>query len=471
MKRVLILIFLSFSIKAYCQNYIDKIIITKNTYTVAMNESESLYKSEDITITSKKEITEILEKIEKVDSKDSLLSKYKIDTTFIKNNPDKILKLYSNKYRFDWNSKQKEFIFKELSNLNNLKKELDTYFNKGCCYSMHNSSRYEFVVKFYQSSILTNQLKSRKYVRGYKFPWSDEKGNLYFDYEIDKVIEKILNEPSTKIAPKKGRDLLRYLVNEIVDRNVQQLYKLSAHTYENEINELKKEFEVISSEQVYGYGRYIGTESKKVIKTKLHSKKMLPNVTLQFLASADQSIYPKDSLFANYETIINRVQNISFIKSYLSKHPDSKIDVYFFNDKPINGHNIENINKSPAEWKRHDEYVESLKNYEKGNIKPSFNLKEAIRNSERNHCGCNFRFESRFIEKGIFFEFFDEEDNSTIWILLPDNTLLLYIMDDERALDFKFTEFEETFGIKFPCKLFDSNGIEVNKAKVSKQKF
>jgi hypothetical protein len=463
MRKLIILFFLSFSITANCQNYIDKIIITKNVYTARYNKSDSLYKSENKTITNKKAIFKILEKFKKVDSKNYLLSKYKIDTTFIKNNPDEILKLYSNKLEFDWNSKQKEFIFKELCNLNNYKKELDEYLDNGCCYTMHNFYKNEYVINFYKNSNLTNQLKSRKYVWGYKFPWSDNKGNLYFDYEIDKIIEKIFNEQSKITAPKKGEDLLKYLINEIIDNNAHHLYKLSPFTYENEINELKKEFEVISFEQIYAYGRYIGLEKNKVIKTTLHNEKMLPNVNLQFLASVDKSIYSKDTLNASYETIINRIQNINFIKNYLSKNSNSRIDVYFFNNKPINNYNIESINKNPTDWKKQDEYIESLKWYEKNNIKPSFNLKEAIKTSERNNCGCNFRFEKSFIEKGVFFEFFDEEDNSTIWILLPDNTVLLYIMDNEKALDLKLTEFEESYGIKFPCKLFNSDGIEIKK--------
>ncbi len=463
MRKLIILFFLSFSITANCQNYIDKVIITKNLYTARYNKSDSLYKSENKTITSKKAIFKIIEELKNIDSKNYLLSKYKIDTTFIKNNLEEILKLYSNKLEFDWNYKQKEFIFSELGNINNYKKELDEYLNNGCCYTMHNFYKNEYVINFYKNSNLTNQLKSRKYVWGYKFPWSDNNGNLYFDYEIDKIIEKAFNEKSKITAPKTGDDLLKYLVNKIINNNAQNLYKLSPYTYENEINKLKKEFNIISFEEIYGYGRYIGLEKSKVIKITLHNEKMLPNINLQFLASVDKSIYPKDSLLSDYERVINRIQNIKFIKNYITQNSDSKIDVYFFNNKPINKYNIESINTNPTEWKKQDEYVESLKWYEKNNIKPTFDIKEAIKTSERNNCGCNYRFEKSFIEKGMFFEFFDENDNSTIWILLPDNNALLYIMDNQKALDLNLNEFEESYGIKFPCKLFNSDGIEIKK--------
>ena len=33
----------------------------------------------------------------------------------------------------------------------------------------------------------------------------------------------------------------------------------------------------------------------------------------------------------------------------------------------------------------------------------------------------------------------------------------------QKALDLKLTEFEESYSIKFPCKLFNSDGIEIKK--------
>jgi DUF438 domain-containing protein len=47
-------------------------------------------------------------------SKD-LLSKFEIDTNYIKNNTEKLLELYSNEENIAWNTQQKEFIFKEKS--------------------------------------------------------------------------------------------------------------------------------------------------------------------------------------------------------------------------------------------------------------------------------------------------------------------------------------------------------------------
>lgn len=460
MRKLIFLIFLLFHISANCQNYADKIIISKNLFTRS-NTSDSLYKSEKKIITNKKVISKILEELKKGDNKDYLLSKYKIDTTYIKNNPEELLKLYSNKLEIDWNEKQKEFIFKELSNLNNYKKELDSYLDNGCCYTMHHFYKNEYIIDFYKNSNLTNQIKSRKYVWGYKLPWSDNKENLYFNYEIDKIIEKAFNEKSKTTSPKTGEVLLKYLVNKIIDNNSQKLYKLSPFTYENEIEELKKEFDIISSEEIDAYGRYIALEKNKTIKITLHNEKMLPNVNLQFLASVDKSIYTRDSLFANYEIVINRIQNINFIKEYLSKNTDSKIDIYFFNNKPINNYIIESVNKNSSEWKKQDDYIESLKWYEKNNIKPPFDLNESIKTSEKNYCGCNYRFEKNFIEQGIFFEFFNEFGDSSLWILLPDNKSIMYWMSGDKILNYNYSVIENQN--RNSCLLFNENGIIIKK--------
>ena len=462
MHKAIFLIFLSFYLSANCQISVDKIIVTKNLLTTRYNSLDSVYKSENKIVLNKKAISKILKELQ-IDKKDYLLSKYLLDTIYINKYPKKLLKLGLNKLEIDWNIKQKEFIFTELSNLNNYKKELDVYLDNGCCYTMHHFYKNEYIIDFYENSKLINQIKSRKYVWGYKFPYTDNKKNLFFNYKLDKVIEKLFFEKSKNNAPKKGKVLLKYLVNKIIENNSHDLYKLSPYTYQKEIDELKKDFNIISFEQMYAYGRYIALEKKKIIKITLHNSKMLPNVNLKFLASVDKSLYKKDSLLAKYEIIISRVQNIDFFKNYLLKNDNARIDIYFFNNKPINNYNIENINKNPTQWKKQDEYIKSLKWYEKNNIKPSFNLNEAIKISETNNCGCNYRFEKSFIEKGVFFEFFDEDGNSSIWILLPDNTILLYITDGERVLDLNFTGFKQSFGIKFPCKLFDSKGIELKK--------
>lgn len=460
MQKITTLIFLFFFISVNSQNSADKIIITKNFYSARYSSTDTLFKSENITITDKKIISKILKELT-VDNKYNLLSKFELDTIYIKNSPEELLKLYSNELEIDWNLKQKEFIFKELSNLKNYKFELYEYLDSGCCYTMHNFYKNEYIIDFYEKSELVNQIKSRKYVWGYKFPWRNKDENLFFNYELDKVIEKLFFEKSKNKSPIKGKVLLKYIVNKIIENNYQELYKLSSYTYHKEIDELKNDFNVISSEEIYGYGRYVALEKNKIIKTTLHNSKMPPNINLQFLATVNEKIYTKDSLLVNYEKVINKVQNINFINDYLVKNVDSKIDIYFFNDKPINSYIVQRVNKNPSEWKKHDEYIESLKWYEKNNIKPSFDLNESIKVSEKLHCGCNYRFEKNFIEKGIFFELFDEFGAASLWVLLPNNNIVVYWISGDELLNYNYSEIKSKN--ENPCIMFNQNGTIIDK--------
>jgi hypothetical protein len=193
---------------------------------------------------------------------------------------------------------------------------------------------------------------------------------------------------------------------------------------------------------------------------------MLENVNLVFLASkTGKTIYSRDSLKKDYKRYIERVQSINFITSYLNSHPDTRLDIYYFNNKGINDYNIENVNKNPTTWARHDKWVESLKWYEKNNIKPSLDIEQSIKTSQQNDCGCNYRFDKSYIEQAIFFEIRDGEGNSSIWFLLPDDKVLLYIMDSSRTLNFKRSDFNSTkeYGLIYPCALFDKNGNRVTK--------
>ena len=87
-------------------------------------------------------------------------------------------------------------------------------------------------------------------------------------------------------------------------------------------------------------------------------------------------------------------------------------------------------------------------------------LEKAIETSKFLDCGCNYRFKKDFVERAIFFEIKDDEKNSSIWFLLPDNSFLLYIMDNERVLGFNRNDLNlrEGNGLIFPCLLFSKEG-------------
>lgn len=476
--RLLITLLLFTSFSAVGQTLPDSIIITKNTYVNSFTESDNLYETQKISVLRKRnsyivngdrigksKITDFLSAINSPSNNNNSLTKYQIDTTWIKNTPSELLSYYKNGQEFAWNEKQKEFIFKELTNLDNYRKELKDYLSSGCCYTMHSSYKNEYIIQLFSNAKVTEEIKSRKFVWGYKMPWTNQSGDTLYNYDIETTLGRILKTKEKINSPLTGTNLVSYLVSKIIDNNMSTLYVLSAYSYLSEIEELKSDFEILSFNEVQGRGRYIWDEPA-TMRVRLKNKNMLDNVNLVFLASkTGKTIYSRDSLKKDYKRYVDRVQSINFIASYLKSHPDTRLDIYYFDNKGINDYNIESVNKNPKDWKLHDDYLKSLETSQKLGVKFSFDIDQAINTSQQVHCGCNYRFDKSYLEQAIFFEIRDDAGNSSIWFLLPDDKVLLYIMDSATTLNFKRSDFNDKkeYGLIYPCALFDMNGNRVTK--------
>ena len=462
----------------------DSIIVVSNLYIQNFNffdndndvDIDSLFRSESCTyiqnrgnficgnkIISQSKVKQLLSEIYNPNNELDLLTKFGIDTAWIKNNPQELLKLYSNRYKLSWNQQQKEYIFEKLTDLNSYKLILMRNLSNGGSYSMHHAYNQEYVIQFYYNGLISTQIKSRKYAWGYQMPWVTLQNDTIYNPNIEILLKPYTD--NNKIAkPLKGKKLLKYLTNELINDKAYSLYGLSAYSYLQEIEELKTDFTIISHEEVYGRGRYIWNEPK-TMKITLKNDIMLPNVYLQFLASAvGTTIYSRDSIKRDYKEIVNRIQSISFIVDFLKQNSGTKLDIYYFNNNTINEYNIDGVNKNPTEWKKQDDYIESFKWYERHNIKPSFDIDKAIKTSEKNHCGCNYRFDYDFIKKAIFFELSNNETKeNSVWFLLPDNRVLLYIMEGNKVLNYDYELFGESKGLQYPCVLFTLNGEIIEK--------
>jgi hypothetical protein len=367
-------------------------------------------------------------------------------------------KYYSGNEKIDWNPHQRKFIINLLKNPQIYLEELRDYLNKGCCYTMHHSYRYQYIIKFFHQDIPLDEIKSRKFIWGYTMPWVKNSGDTLLNYDIEKILGKIITTESKVEKPLEGSKLLKYFINNIIQTHMRALFKLSAYSFEEEIKELSSHFTILSSEEVFGRGRYIWNEPQ-TMKIVLKAPDMLDNVRLVFLASAENGVlYSRDSIKKDAQEYIDRVQSIPFINAYLKMNQDAILDIYYFNNKGINNYNIESVNKNAKTWQKHDNYVESLKWYEKNNLKPGFDIKEAIRNSKLNDCGCNYRFDNGYIEKAIFFEIIDKNKSNSIWFLLPDNKVLLYHIEGNKVLDYNELKFNEDVKLPFACLLFDADG-------------
>ena len=466
MRKILLIILILLGKNIYSQTLNSKIEITHNIYASGFDTDEYLYSTNKLEVKEKSNIKKLLSEINNNQTFDYIFENSQIDTLKIKNNPLELVQYYK-ELRIDWNNHQKEFISKKLRNVNTYKDYYKEYINNGCCVTMHQRYRDEFIIKIWENGILTSELKSRKSIGGFKIPWTNILNNTKnYNFNIEKIVLKEFGLHKKIRKPLRGKNLLKYLSNKIIDYNITEIYKLSAYTYYNEIKELETEFEIKYFGEVYGRGRYIWDEPQ-TFKIKLHNKKMLPNINLIFLASkTGKTIYSRDSIKNNYLEIVNRIQSIDFIVEYLKNNSESTLDIYFFNGKNINEYNIENVNGNPENWEKQDKYIESLKWYETSDIKPSFDINKAIKTSEKNYCGCNYRFKREFFEKSIFFEIRNKNKDSSVWFLLPDGRVLLYLMQGVKVLNYDYTAFGNKYsGMQYPCKIFDENGKIIERKK------
>jgi hypothetical protein len=469
---------LAFSFSISAQRSPDSVIIISNTHIHSFDKDyDTIYRTRQYklilshdsyflgdTEVSKEDIDELIREISKSTVGNSLLSTYNIDTNWIKINPTKLLDLRSGDEHFVWNGQQKKFIYEQLVIPSNYQKELRNYLSSGCCYTLHNSYANDFEVTLYNNGVISNQIKSRKFVWGFAMPWTNApKQDSFYNYNLESVIRNIIGNKNDITGPLTGRALLKYLVNQIIINNSSTLYILSAFSYQKEVEELNTDFTIISFDEASGRGRYLWDEPT-TIRVRLKNPSMSPNVNIVFFDSKKgSSLYSRDSLKKDYKNLIERIQSIKFIADYLNSQSESRLDILYFNNKGINEYHVNEINGSPKEWQIHDKYVESLKWSEKHIPNLSIDVPEAIKTSERLSCGCNFRFDRSFMEKGILFEVIGPNKNNSIWVLLPDNTVLLYLMDGETVLNFKRTEFGKERGMLYPCVLFDLYGKRIGK--------
>lgn len=454
MNRLIIFFLLIYQF-GFSQNIKKEVYLVHNLYASGFDNDEYLYSTDSIQIKNNRKTSDLLNAISNVQTVDNIFTNSKIDTLKILNNPLELIKKYK-RSKVDWNQEQQDFIEPKLQDLKNYKKYYLDYLNNGCCITMHQRYRDEYQIRIFENNLLVNEITSRKSIGGFKIPWTNSlTGTKNYNFEIENIILDLRKRPK----PLKGNKLQKYLANKIIDYNITKLYELSAYTYYKEIKELDTEFDIKYFGEVYGRGRYIWDEPQ-TFKIKLHNDKMLPNVNLIFMSSKQgKSIYSRDSIINNYQKALKRVQNIPFITDYLNKHTQSTLDIYFFNNKTINEYNIDGVNKSPEDWKRQDDYVKSLDWYKTVDIEPSFDIPKAIKTSQRNNCGCNYRFDRKFIEQAIFFEIRNKNNDSSVWFLLPDDTVLLYLMQGEKVLEYDYKAFgNEYAGVQWPCKRFKLNG-------------
>src|SRR5690606_41455635 len=140
--------------------------------------------------------------------------------------------------KFDWNEKQKEYILDKINDVSVLRKELNNYISSytpknkhrrfsisrllrfrrvGICGMGMPTYRCEFIISLYKENNVTNIFTSSRRTSGYYFPYKDLSDRVVYNYKIDKQLNDILKRKIKIEEPLKGNDLLKYILNQVVD--------------------------------------------------------------------------------------------------------------------------------------------------------------------------------------------------------------------------------------------------------------
>lgn len=357
-----------------------------------------------------------------------------IDTNYIKKNTRKYLKKVKVRTYYKKLSKEEiEYSKKELKNIENYNTALIKYLYRGYRYpdDIEPSSTIDLE---YNDTII-------KLERYGIIPWEfSNTPKKTFNINISESLLKIFEDKIFVDDFLKDKDQLIEILlkNYVVHKINDDLKNISYKQFNKEINELKKEFQILNIEEEEGSSRYYDT-GHQMFKIELKNSLMQDNVYLQcFLYNFNGKLYSRDSILKEYKDIVDRVQSIEFIRNYLSSNPKSRLDIYYFNNSGISEKTIEGFNGTPNGWKEYDKNKSYL------------NL----------NCGCNFRLDNEYLKGSIVFDLEDEDKLHSTWILLPDNTPVLYILDSDSIFNYSRKDFgfdQEHSFIK-PCKKFDSKG-------------
>jgi hypothetical protein len=387
-----------------------------------------------------------------------LLPTLGIDTLQILQKTESLIALYPRYYKrkIYQNSKQKEFLRNLLGNTYIYKQELKNT-------TLTEPYHYRYAIKFYSQKQLIAHYTSQKssYLSYYLCPYINQNNQFVYNFKVDKLMANLFGDKTFRPL-KNGKTLLKYLTTSIINKHLPTIKKLAAYTYQTEIEALQTDFRLISFEGVYQRSKFLGYVPN-TIKVVLQSKEMLPNVYLNFIASTTpKSMHRANDLKKSYQGIVSRLQNIGFLRDYLLKDTTAKLDIYYFDNKAINDHVIDEANGSPEQWERYDDRKRRSKLSTTDSVKKA-NQESLLAIYKKMECGCDYRWGKEFIEKAVVFTITDANNFISAWLLLPDDTLLLYRVDSRKiettlVINQPLTNFSPDATSPSPCLLLDKNG-------------
>lgn len=339
-----------------------------------------------------------------------------------------------------WADSQKEFTMNKLSEIENYRQAIKRTIGREGYYILSKSGGTHFSISVYEKG--NKILEASADEKPFGMPWvvNEEKS---YNAKIPRLLSKII--PSNKSFNKKRFDALDGLPNALAsqiydDQCASEMKRLAALEFEEELNELTGTFDILNAEEYRYRGRYVWDTPQVFIVT-LQNEEMPKNILLQyFVTRQGKTIYSRDSLLNDYSDLLNRVQSVDFLMDYIEEDTSRTMEVFYFDYQGVNDHVIDGFNKNPEEWAQYDKYNKDSK-------------------FEHLYCGCNYRLDNEYLQSSILFELTDEFGNSSLWILLPDNTPVLHFFEGRRAYNYTYEDYgTKGVSVQYACAKFDTNG-------------
>lgn len=413
--------------------------VTENGKTIVSSKRERL---DNVTFS---DVEHVITALDDSSYRTLNLSDFGLSKESLENNQDSLWSYVKDKYKH-WTDVQKQFVMSELLKADNYNKALRrTILREGYIpLSRHSGS--EFKLTFYYSGEPSIIIASENL---FGFPWQTQSYDI-FNTQVPKMVSKIIPENKSFNKERFNRaanevDILKMLVRQIYnDECSSNVGKLAPLAFTNEISELEPYFKIIDSKEYPYYGRYIKSDSQ-TFRITLKNDLMKQGVSMQYFISRNgNTLYTRDSLLKKYQSVIARVQNMQFLMEFLHADTSRKIEICFFDDRAFNDYNIDNFNKNPTEWAKYDETLKLLPSQ-----KQFLNL----------YCGCNFRLEKEYLKNAIFFELLDEFKEKSIWVLLPDETPVLWFFEGSNAYKYSYKDYKtKGVSVQYACQKFDTAG-------------
>lgn len=406
------------------------------------------------TSVSEKKIAKLVQAVNTPMTFDEHFKAIGIDTLTIRNKTKKLLIK-----GFEWIPAQLEYILPILSDIEHYKTLYEEEFYTGHDFALWIDAprdKTRLTVALYEGGTIkaftTNKSRS-----GYALPWVSSTGEENYNPALKKALADVLG---STIYEQSGKEITRNIAHEIISQNYERLKELAAAAYPADIEKLRQHFVVEKATLDY--------RNKQRYVFMLHNDDMLPNVHLNFYATEKKGrLYTSDSLAADYKELVSRIQGINFIMNFLKENPETQLYIEYYDNMPVTAYETDRVNKNPELWAKHDKYVKQQQEYAAKYPSAQQYMEGNIKYSEQNNCGCNLRLDAEFIKNAIEFKILtpavDERNSHAFFLLLPDGRVLLYQMEGETLLNFKYDEWGNKYpGIQYPCKVFDLQGNSLN---------